>query len=52
MIAHPYDLVHLSKPRAPNIIFGLLYKLIWDAMILVDVDDEREERALLILVVQ
>ncbi len=40
VIAHPYDLVHLSKPRAPNIIFGLLYKLIWDAMILVDVDDE------------
>lgn len=38
--AHPYDLVHLSKPRAPNIIIGLLYKLIWGARVLVDIDDE------------
>jgi len=38
--AHPYDVVHLSKPRAPNIIFGLLYKLIWDAKVLIDIDDE------------
>ena len=38
--AHPYDIVHLSKPRAPNIIFGLLYKLIWDAKVLLDIDDE------------
>lgn len=38
--AHPYDIVHLSKPRAPNIIFGLLYKLIWDAKVLIDIDDE------------
>ncbi|MDD2608880.1 MAG: glycosyltransferase [Giesbergeria sp.] len=37
---HPYDVVHLSKPRAPNIIYGLLYKLIWGAKVLVDVDDE------------
>ena len=38
--AHPYDIVHLSKPRAPNILFGLLYKLIWDAKVLLDIDDE------------
>ncbi|MBC7405505.1 MAG: glycosyltransferase [Cytophaga sp.] len=38
--AHPYDIVHLSKPRAPNIFFGILYKLIWDAKVLMDIDDE------------
>lgn len=38
--AHPYDCVHLSKPRMPNIIIGLLYKLIWGAKVLVDIDDE------------
>jgi glycosyltransferase involved in cell wall biosynthesis len=32
--------VHLSKPRAPNILIGLLYKLIWQAQVIVDVDDE------------
>lgn len=37
---HPYDIVHLSKPRAPNIFFGILYKLIWDATVLMDIDDE------------
>jgi glycosyltransferase involved in cell wall biosynthesis/GT2 family glycosyltransferase len=38
--AHPYDIVHLSKPRAPNIFFGILYKLFWDAKVLMDIDDE------------
>lgn len=38
--AHPYDIVHLSKPRAPNIFIGVLYKLIWDAKVLMDIDDE------------
>jgi glycosyltransferase involved in cell wall biosynthesis/GT2 family glycosyltransferase len=38
--AHPYDIVHLSKPRAPNIFLGILYKLIWDAKVLMDIDDE------------
>lgn len=37
---HPYDIVHLSKPRAPNIFFGTLYKLLWDATVLMDIDDE------------
>ncbi len=38
--AHPYDIVHLSKPRAPNFFFGMLYKLIWDAKVLMDIDEE------------
>jgi glycosyltransferase involved in cell wall biosynthesis/GT2 family glycosyltransferase len=38
--AHPYDLIHLSKPRFPNIVIGLLYKLIWQSRVLVDIDDE------------
>lgn len=40
VLAHPYDVVHLSKPRAPNIIFGLLYKMIWGTRVIVDIDDE------------
>ena len=38
--AHPYDIVHLSKPRSPNIFFGILYKFIWGATVFVDIDDE------------
>ncbi len=38
--AHPYEVVHLSKPRMPNIILGLLYKLLWGARVIVDIDDE------------
>lgn len=38
--AHPYDIVHLSKPRAPNIFFGVLYKLFWGTKVLMDIDDE------------
>lgn len=40
VLTHPYDIVHLSKPRMPNILFGLLYKLVWDAQVIVDIDDE------------
>jgi len=40
VLAHPYDVVHLSKPRMPNIVFGLLYKLIWSAQVILDIDDE------------
>lgn len=40
VLAHPYDIVHLSKPRAPNVFFGILYKLVWGSKVLVDVDDE------------
>lgn len=38
--AHPYDLVHLSKPRFPNLVFGLLYSLVWGARVVWDIDDE------------
>lgn len=38
--AHPADVVHLSKPRAPNIFFGIFYKLIWGANVIVDIDEE------------
>lgn len=40
VVEHPYDIVHLSKPRAPNIFFGILYKLLWGAKVLMDIDDE------------
>ena len=37
---HPADIVHLSKPRMHNVIFGWLYQLIWGARVIMDVDDE------------
>lgn len=37
---NPYDILHLSKPRFPNILFGMLYKIIWGTKVFVDVDDE------------
>lgn len=37
---HPYDVVHLSKPRMPNIVYGLLYKMIWGSRVIMDIDDE------------
>jgi glycosyltransferase involved in cell wall biosynthesis len=40
VVSYPYDIVHLAKPRMPTIFFGLLYKLIWDAKVLMDIDDE------------
>jgi glycosyltransferase involved in cell wall biosynthesis len=40
VLKHPCDVLHLSKPRAPNILIGLLYKLIWNAHVIVDIDDE------------
>jgi|GEM_PF-2046612 len=40
VVAHPYDLVHLSKPRLPNVILGALYKLIWGSQVIMDIDDE------------
>lgn len=40
VIQHPYDIVHLSKPRIHNVIFGWLYQLVWGARVIMDVDDE------------
>ncbi len=36
----PFDIVHLSKPRIHNIIIGVLYKIIWGAKVIIDIDDE------------
>ncbi len=35
-----YDIIHLSKPRMPNIILGYLYKIIWGSIVYIDIDDE------------
>lgn len=40
VLDHPFDVVHLSKPRFPNILIGLFYKLFWDAAVFVDIDDD------------
>jgi GT2 family glycosyltransferase/glycosyltransferase involved in cell wall biosynthesis len=40
VLQRPADLVHLSKPRLPAVVLGLLYKLLWGAAVLVDIDDE------------
>lgn len=40
VVRHPFDVLHLSKPRIHNIIFGWLYQLVWGARIIMDVDDE------------
>ncbi|MDF1615240.1 glycosyltransferase family 2 protein [Desulfurivibrio dismutans] len=41
--AHPYDVVHLAGARMPNILLGLLYKLAWDALVLVDLEPAASE---------
>ena len=40
VLQHPADLVHLSKPRLPAVVIGLLYKLLLGAAVQVDIDDE------------
>lgn len=40
VLAHPYDFVHLSKPRSTTVLAGALYKVIWGAEVVMDVDDE------------
>ena len=40
VLAHPYDTVHLSKPRSTTVLAGALYKAIWGADVVMDVDDE------------
>lgn len=34
VLAHPYDVVHLAGPGMPELIVGLLYKIVWGASIL------------------
>jgi hypothetical protein len=38
VIANPCDLVHVVKPMASNIVLGLLYRLIWETRVVVDID--------------
>lgn len=38
--SYPADIVHLSKPRAPNMFYGIFYKLLWGSKVIVDIDDE------------
>ena len=40
VINHPFDIVHLSKPRITNILLGVLYKYIWNSTVFIDIDDE------------
>lgn len=40
VLAHPFEIVHLSKPRITNIVIGFLYKIIWQAKVIMDIDDE------------
>lgn len=37
---NPADIVHLSKPRLPSVVTGILYQLVWDAIVIMDIDDE------------
>lgn len=37
---HPYDIIHLSKFQVPNVFVCILYKLIWGAKILVDLEED------------
>ena len=38
--AHPCDLVLLTLPRGPNLLLGLLYKLLWQSRVLVDLGED------------
>lgn len=38
--SNPYKVVHLSKPRLPNLIFAALYQQVWGSKLIMDVDDE------------
>lgn len=40
VLDNPCDILHLSKPRITNILFGILYKEIWGAKVFIDIDDE------------
>ena len=38
VIQNPYQIVHLTSAQLPNLLLGVLYKSIWNARVLVDVD--------------
>ena len=41
---HPCDIAHFSAPRAPNLLMALINKLLWDARIVIDVDQDELRR--------
>ena len=41
VLQHPADLVHLSKPRLPAVVIGLLYKLLWGEIRVASLADAR-----------
>lgn len=38
--AHPYDIVHLSQPTAPNLIIAAFYKAFWHPTLFMDIDGD------------
>jgi len=40
VLENPFDTVILSKPLMPNILFGMLYKLVWRSQVILDIDDD------------
>lgn len=38
VIKHPYQIIHIISAQLPNLLLGILYKSIWNARVLVDVD--------------
>lgn len=40
VVAHPYDTVHLVAAEPPQLLFGVLYKLLWGAQVLLDRRDD------------
>lgn len=40
VLQNPFDIVHISKPHFSGILVGLLYRLIWNSHVIMDVDDE------------
>lgn len=37
VVKHPYDVVHLSTPQSANVFIGILYKMVWDAKVIVNI---------------
>jgi GT2 family glycosyltransferase len=38
VLNHPYQIIHITSAQLPNLLLGILYKSIWNALVLVDVD--------------
>ncbi|MFB8831500.1 hypothetical protein ACE0DR_24795 [Azotobacter sp. CWF10] len=45
VVRSPFDIVHLTEPCPRQLLVGMLYKLIWDAKVLIDLGDEALETA-------